>query len=143
MVKRVGDRHTIKIKGLPALRLCRGIELPLSESLKGLTITRRGRRLFVNLTYAVEAKALAPSNAVVGIDMGVTDRMALSTGETIKRRRKPNSCGVRSGGSPDVVRAAGAGSVGGLCLPITSIVSACATGTSVIGLRLNWSGALA
>ena len=39
MVKRVGDRHAIKIKGL-------------------LTIRFR-RRLFVNLTYAVEQEVIA------------------------------------------------------------------------------------
>ena len=90
MVRRVGDRHAIKVKGLPTLMLRKGLGLPDAGSLKALTITKRGRRLFVNLTYAVEQEPLPSSNAVVGIDMGVTDRMALSTGETIKRRRKPN-----------------------------------------------------
>ena len=90
MVKRVGDHHAIKIKGLPTIRLRKGLELPDARSLKALTITRRGRRLFVNLTYAVEQESLPSSSAVVGIDMGVSDRMALSTGEALRRRRKPN-----------------------------------------------------
>jgi len=90
MVKQVGDRHAIKIKGLPTIRLRKGLELPDTGSLKALTITRRGRRLFVNLTYAVERESLPSSGAVVGIDMGVSDRMTLSTGEALRRRRKPN-----------------------------------------------------
>ena len=90
MVKRVGDRHAIKIKGLPTIRLRRSLELPDAGSLKALTITRRGRRLFVNLTYAVERGSLPRSDAAVGIDMGVSDRMALSTGEALRRRQKPN-----------------------------------------------------
>ena len=90
MVKRVGDHHAIRIKGLPTIRLRKGLELPDARNLKALTITRRGRRLFVNLTYAVEQEPLPSSSAVVGIDMGVSDRMALSTGEALRRRRKPN-----------------------------------------------------
>ena len=90
MVKRVGNHHAIKIKGLPTIRLRKGLGLPDTGSLKALTITRRGRRLFVNLTYAVEQESLPPSSAVVGIDMGVSDRMALSDGEALQRRRKPN-----------------------------------------------------
>ena len=35
-------------------------------------------------------ESLPSSSAVVGIDMGVSDRMALSTGEALRRRRKPN-----------------------------------------------------
>ena len=91
MVKRVGDYHAIKVRGLPTIRLRRGLELPDAGNLKALTITRRGRRLFVNLTYAVEQESLPRSNAAVGIDMGVSDRLTLSTGEALRRRRKPNS----------------------------------------------------
>ena len=90
MVKRIGDRHAIKIKGLPTIRLRRGLELPDTGRLKALTITRRGRRLFVNLTYAVKQESLPSSSSVVGIDMGVSDRMTLSTGEALRGRRKPN-----------------------------------------------------
>ena len=91
MVKQVGDRHAIKIKGLPTIRLRKGLELPDTGSLKALTITRRGRRLFVNLTYTVEQESLPRNDAAVGIDMGVSDRMALSTGEALRRRQKPNA----------------------------------------------------
>ena len=46
--------------------------------------------MWVNLTYRVEKEALLLSSSSVGIDMGVADRLALSTGERIERRRKPN-----------------------------------------------------
>ena len=55
--------------------------------IKGLTITRRGRRLYVNLTFAVEKAHLEPSAEAVGIDMGITDRMTLSTGDVFRRRQ--------------------------------------------------------
>ena len=55
-----------------------------------MRLTDWGRRLFINLTYAVEKEPLPRRGAAVGIDMGVNDRMALSTGERKKRRSKPN-----------------------------------------------------
>ena len=88
-VKSCSSGYVLKIKGLPTLRIHKGQELPPSEDLKALTITRRGRRLWVNLTYAVSMETLVKSAAAVGIDMGVAERLVLSTGEVVKRRRKP------------------------------------------------------
>ena len=90
MVKKQGRGYVVRIKGLPTLKLRKSMELPSSENLKGLKITRRGRRLWVNLTYRVEKEALPLNSSSVGIDMGVADRLSLSTGERIERRRKPN-----------------------------------------------------
>ena len=89
MVKSRGNYQFIRIKGLPEIRLRKGLELPEGTP-KALTITLRGRRLFVNLTYVVELGALPDSDVVVGIDMGVPDSLALSTGERVGRMRKPN-----------------------------------------------------
>ena len=131
MLKQVGNHYVVKVKGLPAIRLKPGRELPEVERLKSLTITRRGRRLFVNLTYelaAVDVAAAVRDTAeipvadfrgsptqrgvhlvrfahrrrlvgsptqrgvhptYIGIDLGVTDRIAMSNGETIDRRAKP------------------------------------------------------
>ena len=89
MVKRRGSYHYLRIVGLPEIRLRKGLELP-DGVLKALTVTLRGRRLFVNLTYAVEQKVLPHCDAAVGIDMGVSDRLALSGGDRVGRRRKPN-----------------------------------------------------
>ncbi len=90
MVKKRERGHVVRIKGLPTLRLKKGIELPPATNLKTITITKRGRRLWVNLAYAVEHEPLQPNNNAVGLDMGVLDRVALSTGERLGRRRKPN-----------------------------------------------------
>ena len=91
MVKKKERGHVIRIKGLPTLRLKKGIELPSAADLKTITITKRGRRLWVNLAYAVEHVPLQTSNSAVGLDMGVVDRVALSTGERLGRRPKPNT----------------------------------------------------
>lgn len=89
MVKSRGNYWVIMVRGLPEIRLRKGLGLP-EDNLKSLTITLRGRRLFVNLTDAVETEVLSKVNSAVGIDMGVSDRLALSTGERISRRCKPN-----------------------------------------------------
>ena len=90
MVKPRGSYCAIRIKGLPEIRLRKGLNLP-EDVPKALTITLRGRRLFVNLTYEVELATLPESEAAVGVDMGVSDRLALSNGEHMGRRRKPNA----------------------------------------------------
>ena len=89
MIKRRGSHCVICVKGLPELRLRKGLVLPEGEP-KALTITLRGRRLFVNMTYTVEQETLPRCDVGVGIDMGVSDRLALSSGEQVSRRRKPN-----------------------------------------------------
>ena len=70
--------------------------MPDAKRLKALTITKRGRRLWVNMTYAVEQAQPNASGLAVGLDMGVTNRIALSTGEAITRRNKPNDKMVRA-----------------------------------------------
>ena len=89
MLKPRDNYCVIRIKGLPEIRLREGLALP-EDTPKALSVTLRGRRLFVNLTYEVELAALPGSDAAVGIDMGVSDRLALSNGERVGRRRKPN-----------------------------------------------------
>ena len=90
MVKDRGNYYAIRVRGLPEIRLRKGLMLP-ENTLKALTITLRGRRIFVNLTYEVKLPALPASDAAVGMDMGVSDRLALSNGETVRRRNKPNA----------------------------------------------------
>ena len=89
MVRQRGNYGAILIKGLPELRLRKGLALPEGTP-KALSITLRGRRLFVNMTYETEQATLPKSDTAVGIDMGVSDRMTLSNGEAITRRAKPN-----------------------------------------------------
>ena len=90
MVKNRGNYYAIRIKGLPEIRFRKGLMLP-EDTPKALTITLRGRRLFANLTYEMECAALPASDAAAGVDMGVSDRLALSNGERVGRRRKPNA----------------------------------------------------
>ena len=72
MVKKRQRGNAVRIKGLPVLRLKKGMELPPSASLKTITITQRGRRLWVNLAYAVEHEPLQINYNAVGLDMGVS-----------------------------------------------------------------------
>ena len=89
MLRPRGNHCAIRVKGLPEIRLRKGLAPPEGVP-KALSVTLRGRRLFVNLTYEVELAALPGSDAAIGIDMGVSDRLALSNGERVGRRRKPN-----------------------------------------------------
>ena len=86
MVKRVGDQTRIKVRGLPTLRLRRGRHLPESRPV-ALSITQRGRRVWVQVTYETEKEPMEPTERLVGLDIGVSDRVALSDGRHIKRRR--------------------------------------------------------
>ena len=82
MVK--GDE--IRVKGLPRIRIHPTRELPDSHNLKSLRLVMRGRQLWVDLVYEIDVELLASSDQVVGIDMGVNERMTLSDGRTIERR---------------------------------------------------------
>ena len=66
MVKRHSRSNVVRIKGLPTLRLKKGLELPSAESLKTITITKRGRRLWVNLAYVVEQDSCVPVITLLG-----------------------------------------------------------------------------
>ena len=87
MIRSRDNYCAVRVKGLPEIRLRKGFALPEGAP-KALSITQRGRRLFVNLTCEVELAVLPGSDAAVGIDMGVSDRLALSNGERVGRRRK-------------------------------------------------------
>ena len=73
----------VRIKGLPPIRIPSERPLPLSADLKTLRITRAGRRVTVSLGYEVEREPLPASEAAVGIDMGITDRMVLASGQVV------------------------------------------------------------
>ena len=79
------DKYHINIKGLPKLKLKSNRPLPDSDSLKKLSITERGNKIIVNLTYKVEPTFLPKTYTVVGLDMGVTDRITTSDGLTVPR----------------------------------------------------------
>ncbi len=85
MVKANGKRTHLKIKGLPTLTV-RQTGLPSSDQLKTLSITRRHRRLYVNLTYRVDTVELPKTHQSVGVDLGITDRLVCSDGVVYPRR---------------------------------------------------------
>ena len=79
-------RGAVRVKGLPTLRF-RERDLPPSADLRALRLVRLPTGWYADLAYAVVREALPPAPAsAVGIDVGVTDRLALSTGETVPRR---------------------------------------------------------
>ena len=86
MVRAHGKRTHIKIKGLPTITV-RQTGLPLNDQLKTLSITRRHRRLYVNLTYRVDTVELPKTHQAVGIDLGITDRLVCSDGVVYPRRK--------------------------------------------------------
>ncbi len=86
-----GKRAYVRVKGLPVITLRTKRPLPPSEQLKSLRIIQRPTGVTVDLTYAVAREPLPMNPSAVGIDAGVTDRLALSTGERIGRRRIDNS----------------------------------------------------
>ena len=78
--------YAVCIKGLPTIRIHPSRELPPSDQLASVRLTFRGRRLQVSLTYAVEKAPLPLSDRMVGLDMGVTQRITDSTGHVTERR---------------------------------------------------------
>ena len=87
MLKRSQDgrRAYVKIKGLPTLTLRTKRPLPGGKP-KTLMVSRRATSYVVSMAFEVEREALPESSAQVGIDMGVNERMTLSTGERLARR---------------------------------------------------------
>ena len=87
MLKRSQDgrRAYVRIKGLPTLTLRTKRPLPEGKP-NTLMISRRATGYVVSMAFAVDYPVLPKSDAEVGIDMGVNERLTLSTGETVERR---------------------------------------------------------
>ena len=73
----------VRIKGLPVIRIPSKRELPPSVDLKTLRVTRAGRRVTVSLGYEVDREPLPYNPACIGIDKGIIDRLALSSGQSM------------------------------------------------------------
>ena len=80
MVKKFSKGYFVKIKGIPNLHLKSNRELPDSSKLKAMTITLRGRKIKVNLTYEVEKEDLSKTGKSIGIDVGVVNQVTYSDG---------------------------------------------------------------
>ena len=88
MVKGSADERKahIRVKGLPPIELRLKRPLPPSGSLKSLRLVQRANGWYADLVYKVDRQASLPKEEAVGIDLGVNNRMALSTGEMVERR---------------------------------------------------------
>ena len=81
-----GNKAHVRVKGLPVLELRLKRSLPPSENLKSLRLVMRPNGWYLDLTYHVEKEPLPLCDDAVGLDMGVNNRIALSTRETVERR---------------------------------------------------------
>lgn len=70
----------VKVRGLPILVLKPRRELPDPKALKILTATHKPSGVYVSLGYAVDTQVLPATGRTVGMDMGVSSRIALSDG---------------------------------------------------------------
>ncbi|MDE0158739.1 MAG: transposase [Candidatus Dadabacteria bacterium] len=86
MLKREGQKLFLKIKGLPRIEVKTERELPPNALLKAIRITRKPLRTEVALSYELPTPDVKPENNPVGIDMGISKRLALSNGETVEKR---------------------------------------------------------
>lgn len=86
MLKREGSKLVLKIKGLPRIEVKPSRELPPSNLLKAIRITRKSLRTEVALSYELPTPEAKPVNNPVGIDMGISKRLTLSNGETVEKR---------------------------------------------------------
>ena len=89
MVRRSDDglRAWIKVKGLPTIKLKSKRPLPPPDDIKSLRIIRKPIGVYVDLVYEIERDPLPPVELAVGIDAGVSKRLALSDGSHIEGRK--------------------------------------------------------
>ena len=102
MLKVRADRMKVwvKVKGLPVVEVRTSRPLPPADCLKSLRLVSRRVDVHstaaggndklawdVDLVFRVERELLPVENQAVGIDMGVTDRLALSNGELIAGKK--------------------------------------------------------
>ena len=89
LLKRVGKKIVLSIKGLPKIEVKPTRELPDTSLLKRISITRKALRLQVALTYDVSPERINPSKIVfnpVGLDLGINKRVTFSDGRFVAKR---------------------------------------------------------
>lgn len=86
MLKREDSKFILKVKGLPRIEVKSSRELPPKALLKAIRITRKPLRTEVALSYELPTPEVKPVTNPVGIDMGISKRLALSDGETVEKR---------------------------------------------------------
>ena len=86
MLKREGQKLVLKVKGLPRIEVKAERELPRNALLRAIRITKKPLRTEVALSYELPAPEPRPVSNPIGIDMGISKRLALSDGETVEKR---------------------------------------------------------
>ena len=86
-VRADGKKGYIRVKGLPTMELRLKKPLPSSDALKSLRLVKRPNGWYADLTYETEKSLLPANDNSAGLDMGVNNRIALSTGEMVERRK--------------------------------------------------------
>lgn len=87
----------VRVKGLPSIEIRTKRPFPSPSAIKSLRIVWQPTGVWVDLVFEVEREPLPALKSAVGVDMGISDRMALSTGEVIERR--PSGRKIRRGRS--------------------------------------------
>ncbi len=87
MLKHEGNKVVLRIKGLPRIEVRTQRELPPNALLKAIRITRKPLRTEVALSYKLaDVETTREITNPVGIDMGISKRLTLSDGRTVKKR---------------------------------------------------------
>ena len=86
MLKREGQKLVLKVKGLPRIEVKTERELPPNALLKAIRIARKPLRTEVALSYELPTLEATPVGNPVGVDLGISKRITLSTGETVEKR---------------------------------------------------------
>ena len=85
--KRAGNEIQLKVNGLPVVRAPIGFRIIPEGKPLSMTITKKGRALWLSLVYEFHPDRRTPTGAVVGIDRGVTVQAADSNGVQYPRIR--------------------------------------------------------
>ena len=100
MVTNMRGKWVVKARGLPILFLRPKHGLPDPKMLKTLTITRKPSGVYVSLGFEVEKETLLTTGRSVGLDMGVSSRIALSDGTFDGRRETGRGCAAEDAEPP-------------------------------------------
>jgi putative transposase len=77
----------LRLQGIGSVKLKLHRRIPLSASLKTVTMTRSCGHWYANFSLTVENEVLTPQVSAVGLDLGITNFAALSTGKLINGPR--------------------------------------------------------
>ena len=85
-VNKDNTKAIINIKGIPKIKVRLSRKLPNTENLVTLIITKKASGLWVSMCFKIEKEELEKKENAVGIDVGVSKRLTLSTGEYLEKR---------------------------------------------------------